>query len=134
MWLIWQEFKAIMADAWDKIAAWARWMLKGIAEMLRVIAANYQLVIVLSIGIPFGVLLTCIPLFAALEAFTSPIGKLFNPRADELRIIQGDFLPLFLMFVVGLIALTLTVELADRIQKRLEGKPKDDASTESEEA
>lgn len=128
MGLIWQEFKAIMADAWDMIAAWARWMLKGIAEMLRVIAVNYQLAIVLSIGIPFSLLLIGIPSFAALEAFISPIGKLFTPRADEQRIIRGDFLPLFLMFVVGWMCLMLTDELADRIQKRLEGKSKDKES------
>jgi hypothetical protein len=127
MGLIWQEFKAIVSDAWNKIAALGKQLLAEIIELLRQLAANYQLAIVLSVGLPLSFFLLGIPFFAAIEGLMAPLKEVMNPREETRRFFDGSFVQYAVMFAVGCVVITLTVELADRISKRLEGKTKDDS-------
>ena len=115
--LIWQEFKAIAGDVWDKIALWAGGLLKGIA-------ANYQPLIVLAVGLPISFFLLGIPIAAALDSIVAPLRWMFASDEGAPAYRGGNGFVFLLMFVLGCMVITLTVELADRIFKRLEGKPK----------
>lgn len=133
MGLIWQELKAIMADAWDVIATWGGILLKGMKSLLRDAAANYQRVMVVGVGIPVSLFLLGLPFLALLEALGSYLKSIFFEPSTP-RIFGGSFIEYLLMFCLGLVVVTLTVELDDRLMKRLEGKSKSDATPpESEE-
>lgn len=133
MGLIWQEFKAIVADAWDVIANWGGILLKGMKSLLRDAAANYQRVIVVGVGVPVSLFLLGVPSLALLESVGDLLKSMFGTPSTP-RIFGGSFIGYLLMFCLGLVIATLTVELDDRLMKRLEGKSKSDATPpESEE-
>jgi hypothetical protein len=130
MGLIWQEFKSIAADAWDMLDLWAGLLRASIAE-------NRHQIIVATIGLPISFALTGIPIWAALDGFGGWIKSMFGERPTP-PLFGGSFVGFLLMFCVGVCVLFLTIELSDRIQKRLEGKSKGDdqphpATPESEE-
>jgi hypothetical protein len=122
--IIWQELRAIMSDTWDEIVKAYRILIAGIA-------ANYQLIIVAIVGLAISLPLMGIPFLATLIVIG---GIIVNPftDSDHRLYVEGNFIGYVIMFCAGLCALTLTVELHERIEKRMKGKPKDDASTESE--
>lgn len=120
MGLIWQEFKAIVSDAWDVIKAAALSLLKSIAE-------KYQLIIVLAVGVSASAFLIVTPCLAFLDLCFKPFLRIANPQYMGLSDSNNGFV--FLpMFIVGFIVLLFTTELAERISKRLEGKAKDKGS------
>lgn len=125
MGLIWQEFKAVIADAWGAIATWSGWMLKGIAALLRDAASNYQRVLVVAIGFPASLLLLGIPFLAMLDNVGFWLGGIFG-KSPNTKIFEGSFIGYLLMFCLGLGVFTLTVELDDRLAKRIGAKRKSD--------
>lgn len=120
MWIIWQEFRGIVSDGWDKIVVVVR-------QLRDDIAANYQLIIVTGIGLPISVVLTGIPIVAVLDlVFVKSMRYLLDPRSEPTPQMDGNPIGLLLMLFLGISAFSLTVELASRVEKRLEGKPKSD--------
>jgi hypothetical protein len=131
--LIWQEFKAIVSDAWAVVASWGAVVLRGFQELLKDAAENYQRVIVVGIGAPTSLFLVGVPFLALMESMADWIRASFGAPPTP-RIFEGGFIGFLLMFGLGLVTITLTVELDDRIMKRLAGKPKDDAQATTPES
>lgn len=136
MWLIWQELCGIVSDILDKIDL-ALGAIKATAQQVRAdIAANYQTLTVMSVGCSLSLVLCGLPVLAILGFLGKFIDNLLGRNRIVIQIETGELIGLLVMLSVGCCVLWFTGELTSRIEKRLEGKPKDDqpssTSTESE--
>lgn len=114
--LIWQEFQTIVSDVWSK----ARWI-------CAVIASYHQPITVMAVGTPISLYLTGLPILAALDNLVSPFRYIYGDENGIPSYRGGNGIAFLLMFFLGCVVFALTVELTDRILKRLEGKSKDDS-------
>lgn len=124
MMLIWQELRAILVDLWGTVSSASRQVLTAIAE-------NYQPLLVMAIGFPISAYLTIVPLLAALDSIVEPIRETFDVDSAAPAFRGGNGIAYLVMFFLGVGVGCLTIELTDRLFKRLEGKPKEDISDES---
>lgn len=123
MWIIWQETKGIIADAWHETT--------DAAHIVYVTWLDVRPMVPAALTITWGYLASVFLITFPLWAVFDDIGHYISIHIPQLgfgtdreRLILPPLLGI-LMFVCGVLLLFFTAALKERVEKRLEGKPKE---------
>jgi hypothetical protein len=128
--IIWQELMTILSDVGNTLHLWGLWLAAQARRFGGWVAANYPAIIVVTIGLPVGTMLILIPLLALMAGIADALGEMMHTNRDPNPFTAVSASAYLAAFLAGVGIFWLTVELADRIDKRMQGKPKEDSSTE----